>query len=88
MNRNELIQRIDSKLFDFGVVVFNHPVQIKSQQNNIKEISFSTIKWSNYGTDADLSDLTNDELSNLFCEIERQIETNQKLFEQCSDFWY
>ena len=88
MNRNDLIQRIDAKLIGNGTITFNVPFFVKSTNDNIKNICFGEIQWGNRYTNADLSDLSNDELSDLLYEVERQIESNNNFMQHCSDIWY
>ena len=88
MNKNDLIQRIDAKLADNDKITFNVPFFVKSANDNIKNICFGEIQWGNRYTNADLSDLSNDELSNLLYEIERQIESDNNFIQHCSDIWY
>lgn len=88
MNRNDLIQRIDAKLIDNGTITFNVPFFVKSANDNIKNICFGKIQWENRYTNADLSDLSDDELSDLLYEVERQIESNNNFMQHCSDIWY
>lgn len=84
MNRNDLTQRIDAKLIGNGTITFNVPFFVKSANDNIKNICFGQIQWGNRYTNADLSDLSNDELSDLLYEVERQIECYNNFMQHCS----
>lgn len=88
MKKQEILNGINIKLNDYPFIMFDDAVEMPSMNNNIKEFSGGEPIWEDMSDDdIELSDASEDDLANLLWEIERQIESDDKLMERCSNEW-
>ena len=84
MNKQEILNDINIKLNDYSFIFFDDAVEMPSLNNSIKAFSGGHTIWEDMSDDdIELEDASEDDLSNLLYEIERQIEKDDKLMESC-----
>lgn len=84
MNKQEILNELNIKLNDYPFILFDDAVEMPSFNNSIKEFSGGDPIWEDIPVyDIELEDASEDDLSNLLYEIERQIEKDDKLMERC-----
>ena len=84
MNKVEIMANIALKLRENPFLLFDEAVDMPSFNNSIKEFSGGDPIWEDKTVyDIELEDASEDDLSNLLYEIERQIEKDDKLMERC-----
>lgn len=82
--RQEILNELIIKLHDYPFVLFDDAVEMPSLNNSIKEFSGGDPIWEDMSDDdIELENASEDDLSNLLYEIERQIEKDDKLMDRC-----
>lgn len=82
--RQEILNELIIKLHDYPFILFDDAVEMPSLNNSIKEFNGGDPIWENMSDDdIELENASEDDLSNLLYEIERQIEKDDKLMERC-----
>lgn len=82
--RQEILNEIIIKLHDYPFVLFDDAVEMPSLNNSIKEFNGGDPIWEDMSDDdIELENASEDDLSNLLYEIERQIEKDDKLMDRC-----
>lgn len=82
--RQEILNELIIKLHDYPFILFDDAVEMPSLNNSIKEFNGGDPIWENMSDDdIELKNASEDDLSNLLYEIERQIEKDDKLMERC-----
>lgn len=82
--RQEILNELIIKLHDYPFILFDDAVEMPSLNNSIKEFNGGDPIWENMSDDdIELENASEDDLSNLLYEIERQIEKDDKLMDRC-----
>lgn len=80
--RQEILNELIIKLHDYPFILFDDAVEMPSLNNSIKEFNGGDPIWENMSDDdIELENASEDDLSNLLYEIERQIEKDDKLMD-------
>lgn len=80
--RQEILNELIIKLHDYPFILFDDAVEMPSLNNSIKEFSGGDPIWEDMSDDdIELENASEDDLSNLLYEIERQIEKDDKLMD-------
>lgn len=80
--RQEILNELIIKLHDYPLILFDDAVEMPSLNNSIKAFSCGDPIWEDMSDDdIELENASEDDLSNLLYETERQIEKDDKLYE-------
>lgn len=84
IEQGRLLNEIEVKLHDYPTILFDDSVKMPSVNNSIKEFNCGEPIWEDMSDDyLSMECLSEDDLSNLLYEIDRQIEKDDKLMERC-----
>lgn len=82
--RQEILNELIIKSHDYPFILFDDAVEMPSLNNSIKEFNGGDPIWEDMSDDdIELENASEDDLSNLLYEIERQIEKDDKLMDRC-----